>query len=147
MNAWYDAGMENDRFYRGTEVTMRIIRKYVRAVAERFQPEKIILFGSHAYGTPHQDSDVDLLVIMSARNELDQSHRIHWTLLPPFALDIIVRTPKNLAWRLKEGDWFLREVIEKGKVLYEAADKGVGRKGRTRPYRRARKQSKQSTSA
>ena len=77
---------------------MRVIRRYARAIAEQFQPEKIILFGSHAYGTPHEDSDVDLLVVMPATNELDQSHRIHWTLLPPFALDIIVRTPKNLAW-------------------------------------------------
>src|SRR5205085_6653122 len=104
---------------RGTRVSLRTIRRYACAIAEKFQPERIILFGSYAYGQPHADSDVDLLVIMPARNQLDQAFRIHSTLLPPFPLDIIVRTPKNLKWRLQEGDWFLREVVSKGKVLYE----------------------------
>jgi len=99
-------------------------------VAERFRPDKIILFGSHAYGTPHADSDVDILVVMPARNELDQGFKIHSTLLPPFPLDVIVRTPRNLTWRLQEGDSFLREVVARGTVLYEKADQGVGAKGR-----------------
>ncbi len=47
-----------------------------REIAERFHPKKIILFGSYAYGTPHADSDVDLLVIMPARNMIDQAVRI-----------------------------------------------------------------------
>src|ERR1700722_4127033 len=51
------------RYYAGADVPMRVIRRYVRAIAERFQPDKIILFGSYAYGIPHEDSDVDLLVI------------------------------------------------------------------------------------
>jgi hypothetical protein len=66
---------------------------------------------------------------MPARNELDQAFKIHWALRPPFPLDIIVRTPKNLEWRLREGDWFLREIVSKGKVLYEKADGGMGTKG------------------
>jgi predicted nucleotidyltransferase len=98
---------------------MRVIRRFARQVAERFDPDRIILFGSYAYGTPHADSDVDILVIMPARNELDQSFRIHCTLEPPFPVDLIVRTPRNLKWRLEEGDWFLREVVARGKVLYE----------------------------
>jgi predicted nucleotidyltransferase len=121
---------------------MSVIRQFARQVAERFHPERIILFGSHAYGTPHADSDVDILVIMPARNELDQSFQIHSTLLPPFPLDIIVRTPKNLKWRLREGDSFLREVVSKGKVLYESADKGVGEEGRGRLPDRTTKQPK-----
>lgn len=52
------------RWYRGARVLKTVIREYARAVAERFHPEKIILFGSHAYGTPHADSDVDILVVM-----------------------------------------------------------------------------------
>ena len=52
---------------------MAEIRRFARRVAERFQPEKIILFGSHAYGTPHADSDVDIPVIMPARNQHDQA--------------------------------------------------------------------------
>ena len=50
------------RWYRGADVPTRLIRRFARQVAERFEPEKIILFGSFAYGTPHADSDVDLLV-------------------------------------------------------------------------------------
>src|SRR5260370_4609934 len=107
------------RWYRGADVPMRLIRRFERQVAERFQSEKIILFGSHAYGTPHQDSDVDILVVMEARNQLDAAVRISLSIDPPFPLDIIVRTPKNMKWRLEEGDSFLTEVVSKGKVLYE----------------------------
>ena len=106
------------RYYRGADVPMSVIRWFARHVAELFQPYKIILFGSHAYGTPHADSDVDILVIMPARNQIDQACRIDDALDPPFPLDLIVRTPKNLAWRLAEGDSFLREIMAKGKVLY-----------------------------
>lgn len=82
-------------------------------------PDKIILFGSYAYGTPHQDSDVDILVIMPARSQLDMAFKIHWAIQPPFPLDIIVRTPKQMKWRLEEGESFLTEVVSRGKVLYE----------------------------
>src|SRR3954471_10256055 len=95
-----------DRWYRGAQVPLRVIRRFARAVAERFGPEKIILFGSHAYGTPHADSDVDILVIMPARNEIAQAVRIDRAVDPQFPLDLLVCTPKNVAWRLKEGDSF-----------------------------------------
>ena len=109
------------RWYRGADVPMAAIRRFARQVAERFSPERIILFGSHAYGTPHADSDVDVLVIMPARNQLDQAVRISLAIDPPFPLDIIVRTPHAMSWRLAEGDSFLREITSRGKVLYEAA--------------------------
>src|SRR5215813_3538090 len=89
------------RWYRGAGVPMREIRRFARQVAERFRPDKIILFGSYAYGTPHADSDVDILVVMPARNVLAQAFKIHWTIQPPFPLDVIVRTPKNMKWRLE----------------------------------------------
>src|SRR5213596_1178318 len=89
------------RWYRGADIPLRVIRRFAHQVAERFQPEKIILFGSHAYGTPHADSDVDILVIMPARNQIDQAVRIDRVLDPPFPLDLIVRTPRNLKWRLE----------------------------------------------
>ena len=120
------------RWYRGANVPMAVIRRFARDVAQRFQPEKIILFGSHAYGEPHADSDVDILVVMPARNAIDQAVRIDQVTDPPFPLDLIVRTPKTMAWRLKEGDSFLREIVGKGKVLYEKADQGVGAKSRSR---------------
>src|SRR4051812_38972454 len=107
------------RWYRGADVPMRVIRRFARQVAERFCPDKIILFGSHAYGAPHADSDVDILVIMPARNQLYQAARIELACDPPFPLDIIVRTPHTLKWRLAEGESFLAEITTKGKVLYE----------------------------
>jgi predicted nucleotidyltransferase len=107
------------RWYRGANVPMTVIRRFAREVAERFQPEKIILFGSHAYGEPHADSDVDILVVMPARNEIAQAVRIDRQIDAPFPLDLIVRKPKTLAWRLQEGDSFLQEILAKGKVLYE----------------------------
>ena len=117
---------------------MRVIRQFARRVAARFQPEKIILFGSHAYGRPHADSDVDTLVVMPTRNELDQAVRISLAIDPPFPLDIDVRTPKTMKWRLEEGDSFLREVVERGKVLYEKVDGRVGEESRGRLRRRPR---------
>jgi uncharacterized protein len=133
--------MPAKRYYRGADIPMRVIRRYARQVAEQFQPERIILFGSRAYGTPHDESDVDLLVVMPARNETDQAIRIRWALEAPFPLDLIVRTPRNLKWRVEQGDWFLREITALGKTLHDAHDPRVGAKGRARrqsrpPHRR-----------
>lgn len=125
------------RWYRGRNVPMAVIRRFARQVAEQFHPDKIILFGSHAYGTPHADSDVDILVIMPARNQLDQAFKIRLAVAAPFAMDLIVRKPENLNWRLDEGDCFHTEIVTKGKVLYEKVDARVGRQSRRRlPPRR-----------
>ena len=129
--------------YRGSSIPRSVIRRYARQVAERFQPDKIILFGSHAYGQPHADSDVDILVIMPARNQLDQAFRIRLAVPAPFPMDLIVRTPQNMQWRLAEGDSFLTEIVSKGKVLYEKDNRRMGAEGRRRSPHRPTKQSKQ----
>jgi predicted nucleotidyltransferase len=108
------------------------IRRLAAVIAERFQPDKIILFGSYAYGEPTPDSDVDLLVVMPARNEISQSVRIYQAINTPFSVDLIVRTPERLRRRLQWGDWFLREVVSRGKTLYEKAHRRVGSQGRGR---------------
>ena len=120
-------------WYRGADVPMRVIRRFARQVAERFQPDKIILFGSHAYGTPHEDSDVDILVVMPCRNEIDQRFKIRLAVEAPFPMNLLVRTPRNIAWRLDEGESFHTEIVSKGKVLYEKCDSRVGSKSRGRP--------------
>jgi predicted nucleotidyltransferase len=89
---------------------MRVIRRDTRQIAERFQPEKIILFGSFAYGTPHQWSDVDLLVVMPCANHFNQAVRIRRTLDAPFLMDLLVRTPEKLRKRIEDGNQFLREI-------------------------------------
>src|SRR5437879_4137315 len=118
------------RMYYGADVPMRVIRRYARAIAEEFQPDKIILFGSYAYGTPNEDSDVDLLVVMPARDKHSQAVRILWRLAAPFPLDLIVRTPKEMKWRLEERESFLTTIVTQGKVLYEKDDEGVDQEGR-----------------
>ena len=120
------------RWYRGADIPMRVIRKFARQVGERFQPDKIILFGSYAYGAPHADSDVDILVVMPARHQHTQAVQIRWAIPAPFPLGLIVRTPKNLQWRLEEGESFHTEIVTKGKVLYEKSHAGMGAKGRGR---------------
>src|SRR6266446_4334394 len=92
-----------EQIYWGADVPMRVIRHFARQVAECFQPDKIILFGSHAYGTPHQDSDVDILVVMPARNKHSQAVKIRWEVPAPFPMDLLVRTPQEVTRRLKEG--------------------------------------------
>jgi HEPN domain-containing protein/predicted nucleotidyltransferase len=119
------AVIEPDRWYRGADVPPAAIRQLAGEIAQKFQPERIILFGSHAYGTPHEDSDVDMLVIMPARNELDQAVKISLAIDAPFSLDLIVRTPTDLERRLREGDHFLREIIARGKVLYGRDKKSI----------------------
>jgi uncharacterized protein len=135
------------RLYSGAKIPMRVIRRYARAIAEEFQPDKIILFGSYAYGSPNEDSDVDLLVTMPARNQHDQAVRILWRLAAPFPVDLIIRTPKEMAWRLAEGESFLTTIVSQGKVLYEKDHKGVGQEIRARLRSRSAKQPKQSSGA
>jgi predicted nucleotidyltransferase len=115
----------------GSKIPMRVIRGYARQVAERFRPEKIILFGSQAYGEPNRDSDVDLLVVIPARDELSMAVKIQLAFeSPPFPLDLIVRSPERLRRRLQQRDPFLTEITTKGKVLYEKGNKEMGQKSR-----------------
>ena len=117
--------------YASPNIPLAAIRRFARRIAERFQPDKIILFGSYAYGKPHNESDVDLLVIMRTKNAIDQSIRIKTAFKRLFSLDLIVRTPWQIERGLKDNNWFLREIMEKGKVLYESRDGQVGSQSRT----------------
>jgi predicted nucleotidyltransferase len=118
--------------YRSPHIPLAPIRRFARQIGERFHPDKIILFGSYAYGTPHAESDVDLLVIMPAYDVVAQAIRISGAFERLFSHSIIVRTPQQIERGLREDDcdWFLREVMDKGKVLYEATDRAVGSQGR-----------------
>jgi predicted nucleotidyltransferase len=135
------------RMYWGANIPMRVIRRYARAIAEEFQPDKIILFGSYAYGTPHDNSDVDLLVVMPARDPHAQAVRIRWRLAAPFPVDLIIRTPKEMAWRLAEGESFLTTIMSQGKILYEKDHQGVGQEGRAGLRARQARKPKQGSGA
>lgn len=101
-------------------IPIRTIRAIAKHIAENFQPEEIILFGSHAHGKPQLWSDVDLLVVMDTpKGEIETSIEIYESLPQiTFGLDIIVRSRKTLERRKKLGDCFLREITAKGKALY-----------------------------
>src|SRR6266404_2768377 len=89
-------------------------------IAREFRPQKIILFGSHAYGNPEWDSDVDLLVIMPFKGTPHrQAVAIRSRIEAGVALDLLVRTPEQISRRLAMGDSFIREILERGKVIYE----------------------------
>lgn len=105
----------------GSPISMQNIRSLVRRITNKFQPEKVVLFGSYAYGNPGPESDVDLLVVMNTSlSSRQQRLRISQAISPrPFPLDIIVRTPEELEHRLELGDPFLREVLSQGRVIYE----------------------------
>ena len=101
-------------------VSRRAIRKFAAEVARRFRPAKIILFGSYAYGKPTPDSDVDLLVVMPCKGRsLDAALNVRLAVEAGFPLDLLVRTPTELRRRLALGDFFLREIVDNGVVLYE----------------------------
>jgi uncharacterized protein len=97
-------------------------------IAQKFKPEQIILFGSYAYGTPTEDSDVDLLVVLPFQGQAFQkAAEILNFADPKFSVDLLVRTADELQQRIEWGDFFLREIVEKGTVLYETAYERVGR--------------------
>ena len=98
------------------------ITAFCDRIVERFQPEKVILFGSYAYGNPTPDSDVDVLVVLPFEGKNPEMATEIWMAARPrFPIDIMVRKPQELQRRLELGDVFLREIIERGTVLYEAA--------------------------
>ncbi len=108
------------RFY-WLPITDEKIRQAAQKIADAVHPEKIILFGSYAYGNPTTDSDVDLFVVMESEQSIrERSIQVSEILYPrPFPLDVITRTPAELRSRLDVGDSFFKEITTKGKILYE----------------------------
>lgn len=102
-------------------VDLNQISEFGRNIGIEFNVRKVILFGSYAEGKATEDSDVDLLIIAPFEGRsADESVKIRMKLRPKFPLDIIVRRPEEIKKRLEMGDSFIKEIIEEGKVLYEA---------------------------
>src|SRR5712692_1851324 len=97
------------------------IRQLCKRIAQEFKPEKIILFGSHAYGQPTPESDLDLMVVMQFEGDpLEQAVTMLNRLNMLIPIDLLVRTPEQVQQRLEMGDSFMRDIIERGKGMYEA---------------------------
>ena len=102
-------------------------------IARRFHPERIILFGSYAYGTPTEDSDVDLLVVMPYEGRpAVMTSEVRGAVRAGFPMDLLVYTPEYIRQRIAWDDFFLIEITQKGKVLYAADHTGMGHKSRRR---------------
>ena len=105
-------------------LTRKHIKECAMRVAKDFAPEKVILFGSYAYGQPEKDSDLDLLVILQHEGSaVKKASDIRLALPAEIPVDILVRTPERIQERLAINDFFIREIMERGKVLYAASNK------------------------
>jgi len=101
-------------------ITQEKIKQVAAKIARDYKPEKIILFGSYAWGRPHPDSDVDLFVVKKARNSWELAREIDGSIFPrPFPLDLLLYTPQQIKKRVRMGDFFIQDIVSKGKVLYE----------------------------
>ena len=98
------------------------IQAFANRIVECLQPEKVILFGSYAYGDPTPDSDVDLLVVMDFQPGERKSLEIRKALDFSFSLDLIVKTPQDVERRYQGYDPLIRHALNQGKVLY---DRGI----------------------
>ena len=106
------------------EVTEALLANITQRIVETCHPEKVILFGSYAYGTPHEDSDVDLFVIMDPSDAEETNHQRIMNVravakIKFLPMDVIVRTPQEVETRLAMGDFFIKEILDQGKVLFQ----------------------------
>lgn len=108
-----------------TRVSRRVIDDLVQAIVNKFSPDRVILFGSYAYGEPQPWSDVDLLVVMDTPQGEGSAIQAVRNSLPrrPFSVDVVVRSQAEIDRRIALDDWFLEEITRKGQVLYERADR------------------------
>lgn len=102
-------------------VTENLLREITERIVAECYPEKIILFGSYAYGKPEPHSDLDLLVVMNTTKRAFERHKQISRLFPHrlFSLDILVLTPAEVTHRVEIGDAFFCKILARGKVLYE----------------------------
>ncbi|MDE3088743.1 MAG: nucleotidyltransferase domain-containing protein [Chloroflexota bacterium] len=109
-------------------------------------PDKIILFGSYAYGNPNPHSDLDLLVVTNTTKSIFDRHKQISRLFPHrlFSLDILVKTPAEVSHRIEIEDSFFLKILARGRVLYE---RGNGRRVGAQSRRRLRKRAPVGASA
>lgn len=99
---------------------MKEIRAIAKRIAEKFDVEKIILFGSYAYGKPKAGSDVDLLIVMNTdKRHYELRYQIYSILVDFKApVDVVIRKPEDVILASRSRDWFLQDIVNKGRVIY-----------------------------
>lgn len=118
--------LQLDRRSEGSFKNMKRENKKIKKIADHivkeYKPEKIYLFGSYAWGKPTRDSDFDLMIIKKTKENFDKRVlRVIQIIDGEVAADVLVRTPEEVRKRLKMGDFFYQNIINKGKILYEAS--------------------------
>ena len=104
-------------------VAFNDIQEFSRTLVREFNPHRVVLFGSHAAGRARDDSDVDLLVTMDYEgNSLRAAAEAIRRLKPRFAVDLVVRTEREVRERIEQNDEFLADATARGRVLYESLD-------------------------
>ena len=100
------------------------IDEIVRRLVAEYAPQKIILFGSYAYGEPHEDSDIDLLIVKETSerflDRLDAVRRAAVGAHRRIPFEPLVLTPEEIEQRLRAGDQFIAEILHRGELLYAA---------------------------
>lgn len=103
------------------KISKKKIKRLIEIIRIHYRPEKIVLFGSFAWGKPEQDSDVDLFIIKETKeNRYFRQLKVRRLIKGELPVDILVYTPKEVEKRLAMEDFFIEDIIKKGKVLYEA---------------------------
>jgi predicted nucleotidyltransferase len=103
-------------------VDMNLIKDMAEFIRKRFNTQKIMLFGSYAYGKPSSESDIDLLIVMNTSLRFHKQSAIIRLALDEmfdvsFPMDIIVRNQDEIDKRIKQGDFFIKEILEEGIAL------------------------------
>ncbi len=100
----------------------KIISEVVEKIQNEYKPEKIILFGSYAYGSPNEDSDIDLFIIKNTEKEsiyrFAEVKKLVYEPDRPIPISPLVFTPSEVTEQLSRGNDFIEEVLEKGEILY-----------------------------
>ena len=122
------SGVQSKRLAARQAVNRSHARKQIKLlcaeIAREFHPDKIVLFGSHAHGKARPESDVDLLIVMPFEGSpfrqaaVILGHVVRTVGVVP--MDLLVRTTEQVNQRIQMGDTFMREIIEQGRVMYEA---------------------------
>jgi predicted nucleotidyltransferase len=102
-------------------ITEDLLQTITRKIVRKFSPERVILFGSAAEGKAQKNSDIDLFIVMHSRLRRDNRSVAVSKLFADrqFAMDVLVYTPDEIKQSLKRGNFFVKEILEKGRVLYE----------------------------
>ena len=104
---------KGDKLKKLNLITKKIVKEY--------NPDRIILFGSYAWGEPGPDSDVDLFIVKETRDSLIERHKKVGRLLfgGGIPVDVLIYTPSQVKRLLDTQDFFIEDVFSKGKILYE----------------------------